>query len=50
MISAVKYMHGKNLVHLDLKPENILIDHHSDDYIQVKLVDFGTALRLLPGC
>jgi len=50
VISAVKYMHSKNLVHLDLKPENILIDHHSDDYIQVKLVDFGTALKLVKGC
>lgn len=39
-------MHCKNFVHRDLKPENILIDSISKDYIQIKLIDFGTALDL----
>ena len=39
-------MHKKNIVHRDLKPENILIDSISKDYIQIKLIDFGTAFKL----
>ena len=39
-------MHCKNFVHRDLKPENILIESISKDYIQIKLIDFGTALDL----
>ena len=44
--SAVLFMHCKRFVHRDLKPENILIDSISKDYIQIKLIDFGTALDL----
>lgn len=46
VLSAVSYMHQNNIIHRDLKPENILIDKFSRDYIQIKLIDFGTALRL----
>jgi len=42
VLSALKFMHDKNIVHRDLKLENILIDNISEDYIAVKLIDFGT--------
>ncbi|KAJ3313391.1 pkb-activating kinase-like protein [Boothiomyces sp. JEL0838] len=39
IISAVEYMHSKNVVHRDLKPENILL---ASDF-HIKITDFGTA-------
>ena len=39
ILQAVRYLHGKNLLHGDLKPENILIDTELDD--SMKLIDFG---------
>jgi len=38
MISAISYMHHKNVIHRDLKPENILILQN-----QIKICDFGIA-------
>lgn len=46
VISAVDYVHTLDIVHRDLKPENILIDSISKDYIQIKLIDFGTCIDL----
>lgn len=47
IISAVYYLHSKNILHRDLKPENILIESHEKTYNQdqfnVKLIDFGTS-------
>lgn len=37
IISALKYLHERNIAHLDLKPDNILVD--SD--LNVKICDFG---------
>lgn len=36
-VSAVKYIHDKNIMHRDLKPENILLDSN----FNAKLCDFG---------
>lgn len=36
IISAVKYLHSKNIVHRDIKPENILLSGS-----KLKLIDFG---------
>lgn len=47
VISAVNYLHKLHIVHRDLKPENILIESISKDYIQVKLIDFGTCIDLM---
>ena len=41
-LSAVKYMHDRNVVHRDLKPENLLLKSQSDD-ADVKIADFGFA-------
>ena len=42
-LSAVKYMHDRNVVHRDLKPENLLLKSQSDD-ADVKIADFGFAV------
>lgn len=45
ILSALDYMHDRNIVHLDLKPENILFA--SKDSNKVKLIDFGMS-RMAP--
>jgi aurora kinase A len=37
MISALSYLHDRNVIHRDIKPENLLLGH--DD--QLKIADFG---------
>lgn len=48
ILSAVAYMHSKNTVHRDLKPENILLEE-THDYLNLKIIDFGTACRHTSG-
>ena len=44
ILSAVNYLHERNLMHRDLKLENILIDDSKySNNIYVKIIDFGTA-------
>ncbi|AMD21920.1 HFR065Wp [Eremothecium sinecaudum] len=45
ILSAVSYMHSKNVVHRDLKPENVLYLDPSDDS-QLVVSDFGIAKEL----
>jgi len=40
LLSALSYLHQKQILHLDLKPENILITHIGHD---VKIIDLGFA-------
>merc|ERR1712168_718331 len=39
ILSAVAYMHSKDLAHRDLKPENMLLDSNNS----IKIIDFGLA-------
>ena len=36
-----------NIVHLDIKPENIVLKNK--DQMDIKLVDFGLAMKIEPG-
>lgn len=42
ILSAVRYLHRKSIVHCDLKPENILLSHRSN-FPWAKICDFGYA-------
>lgn len=42
LLSALKYIHKRNIVYRDLKPENIIID--AEGYL--KIIDFGTSKKL----
>uniref|UniRef100_A0A672H2R9 Serine/threonine-protein kinase DCLK2 n=1 Tax=Salarias fasciatus TaxID=181472 RepID=A0A672H2R9_SALFA len=43
LASAIKYLHGLNIVHRDIKPENLLVYEHQDGSKSLKLGDFGLA-------
>lgn len=42
LISAIEFIHYKGYAHLDIKLDNILLD----DYFNIRLSDFGSALKV----
>mmetsp|Transcript_40018 Transcript_40018/g.83725 ORF Transcript_40018/g.83725 Transcript_40018/m.83725 type:complete len:425 (-) Transcript_40018:412-1686(-) len=50
LLSAVSYLHSKDIVHRDIKPENILFAEKFDDESPIKLIDFGLSVRHPPQC
>ncbi len=46
IISALRYLHFKNILHRDLKMDNVLVDQ---DKWQCKLIDFGLSAFWYPG-
>ncbi|CAJ1083608.1 death-associated protein kinase 2 [Xyrichtys novacula] len=49
ILEALRFMHGKNVVHFDLKPENIMLSDKSSPQPIIKLIDFGLARRICQG-
>ena len=45
LLSAVPYLHSKDIVHRDIKPENILFTEKDDDESPIKLINFGLSIR-----
>eukprot|EP00581_Thalassiosira_minuscula_P008281 CAMPEP_0183701868 /NCGR_PEP_ID=MMETSP0737-20130205/104_1 /TAXON_ID=385413 /ORGANISM="Thalassiosira miniscula, Strain CCMP1093" /LENGTH=414 /DNA_ID=CAMNT_0025928361 /DNA_START=176 /DNA_END=1420 /DNA_ORIENTATION=+ len=50
LLSAVSYLHSKDIVHRDIKPENILFAEAENEESQIKLIDFGLSTRHPPQC
>ncbi|CAM9092808.1 unnamed protein product [Chrysoparadoxa australica] len=48
MLSAILYLHSRNICHRDLKPENVLWEHSGPD-AQLKLIDFGISRTFMRG-
>eukprot|EP00092_Neocalanus_flemingeri_P031082 GFUD01033762.1.p1 GENE.GFUD01033762.1~~GFUD01033762.1.p1 ORF type:complete len:491 (-),score=154.57 GFUD01033762.1:268-1740(-) len=44
---GLDYLHRNSIVHLDIKPENIVL--RGKEGRNIKIIDFGTALKLVPG-
>jgi len=42
--SALTYAHANGVLHRDIKPDNVMVN----ESMQLKLLDFGTALKLVP--
>jgi len=48
MLSALKDLHARGIIHRDVKPENILLVNDDESDVRVKLADFGVARVLVP--
>mmetsp|Transcript_21997 Transcript_21997/g.39688 ORF Transcript_21997/g.39688 Transcript_21997/m.39688 type:complete len:409 (+) Transcript_21997:103-1329(+) len=44
LLTAISYMHERNIVHRDIKPENIIFESTNEDS-PIKLIDFGLSRK-----
>ncbi|KAK6112171.1 Protein kinase domain family protein [Brugia pahangi] len=49
LVSAVKYIHERNMIHRDISAGNVLISSIREDKLFVKLADFGLATKFRKG-
>ena len=51
ILQGVNYLHSQYIVHRDLKPENIMLisKPNSAKKYSLKIIDFGTAIQIVPG-
>ena len=43
IFSVVNYCYKMKIIHRDLKPEYILINKNENDFVKIKICDFGTS-------
>jgi len=43
LFSAINYCHKMKIIHRDLKPENILLTKNNNNFLDIKICDFGTS-------
>lgn len=48
VLACVNYCHINKIVHRDLKPENILLEANSENFDDLKIIDFGTSQYFNP--
>eukprot|EP00842_Homolaphlyctis_polyrhiza_P004859 jgi/Hompol1/5374/HPOL_004401-RA len=48
LAEAACYLHTHNICHRDIKLENIMINHPESHEPEIKLIDFGLAVRISP--
>lgn len=46
LLSALSYLHARDVIHRDLKPANLLVERRPDGGLSLALVDFGIAAEL----
>ena len=45
LLSAISYLHSRDIIHRDIKPENVLFVDKNVDASTIKLIDFGLSIR-----